>query len=60
VLGVDYHDTFAPTARITSVRALMQIAVQHDLVVHQLDVKLLIEMHLLTAKYLLINLKVLK
>ena len=39
MLGVDYHDTFAPTARITSVRTLMQIAVQHDLVVHQLDVK---------------------
>jgi len=39
VLGVDYHETFAPTARITSVRALIQVAVQHDLLVHQMDVK---------------------
>ena len=39
VPGVDYHETFAPTARITSVRALMQFAVQYDLVVHQMDVK---------------------
>ena len=39
VAGVDYHETFAPTARITSVRALMQIAVQYDFIVHQMDVK---------------------
>lgn len=39
VPGIDYHETFAPTARITSVRALMQIAVQYDLIVHQMDVK---------------------
>ena len=36
---VDYHETFAPTASITSVRALMQIAVQNDMIVHQMDVK---------------------
>jgi len=27
VQGIDYHETFAPTARITSVRVLLQIAV---------------------------------
>jgi len=39
VQGIDYHETFAPTARITSVRVLLQIAVQHNLIVHQMDVK---------------------
>ena len=39
--NVDYHETFSPTARrhITSVRMLMQLAVQDNLVVHQMDVK---------------------
>ena len=37
--GIDYNETFSPTANITSVRALMQIAVQNDLIVHQMDVK---------------------
>lgn len=37
--GIDYHETFAPTASITSVRARMQIAVQNNLIVHQMDVK---------------------
>ena len=36
---IDYHETFSPTARLTSVRMLMQLAVQGDLVVHQMDVK---------------------
>jgi hypothetical protein len=36
---VDYHETFSPTARITSIRTLMQLAVQHNLTVHQMDVK---------------------
>ena len=39
VHGRDYFDTFAPTAKMTSVRAIMQIAAQYDLVVHQMDVK---------------------
>ena len=38
--GVDFHETFSPTARITSIRTLMQIAVNYDLVIHQLDVKI--------------------
>ena len=39
VRGVDYNETFAPTANFTSVRCLMQIAAQHDLILHQMDVK---------------------
>lgn len=35
----DYHETFSPTARIASVRMLMQIAVQESLIIHQMDVK---------------------
>lgn len=37
--GIDYQETFAPTANMTSVRTLMQIAVQNDLIIHQMDVK---------------------
>jgi hypothetical protein len=36
---VDFSETFSPTARMTSIRMLMQLAVQHDLIVHQMDVK---------------------
>ena len=39
VPGIDYHETFPPTARISSVRMLMQLAVQEGTVVHQMDVK---------------------
>ena len=38
VQDIDYKDTFAPTARIVSIRMLMQIAVQNNYVVHQMDV----------------------
>ena len=37
--GVDYNETFAPTANLSSIRSLMQIAAQHDLILHQMDVK---------------------
>ena len=37
--GVDYHETFAPTANMTSVRILMQIAADQNLIIHQMDVK---------------------
>ena len=37
--GIDYQETFSPTADITSVRAFMQVAVQNNLIVHQMDVK---------------------
>ena len=30
VSGINYYETFSPTDRLTSIRVLMQIAVQHD------------------------------
>ena len=39
ILGVDYHETFAPTARMSSVRMLIQHAVQNNMHVRQRDVK---------------------
>lgn len=39
VEDLDYKETFAPTARMSSVRALMNIAVQEDFKIHQMDVK---------------------
>ena len=39
VQNVDYCETFSPTARMTSVRMLMDIAVQGNMIVHQMDVK---------------------
>ncbi len=32
IKDIDYHETFAPTANLTTVRALMQIAAKHDLI----------------------------
>ena len=37
--GVDYYETFSPTARMTSLRIMMQLAAEYNLCVHQLDVK---------------------
>ncbi|RXN12697.1 Retrovirus-related Pol poly from transposon TNT 1-94 [Labeo rohita] len=39
VPGIDYNETFSPTADMTSVRVLMQLAAQYDLELHQMDVK---------------------
>lgn len=39
VEGIDYKETFSPTASMTSVRMLIQEAAQDDLVLHQMDVK---------------------
>ena len=39
VPDIDYKETFCPTARITSIRMLLQIAMQQNLKVHQMDVK---------------------
>ena len=36
---VDYQETFAPTARMSTVRMLLQRTVQDDMVIHQMDVK---------------------
>ena len=39
VEGLDYSETFSPTANLTSLRMLMQLAAQHDLTLNQMDVK---------------------
>ena len=39
VHGVNYHETFSPTARLTSIRVLMNLAATEKLKVHQMDVK---------------------
>ena len=38
VRELDYHETFSPTARITSIRLLLQLAQQENLIIHQMDV----------------------
>ena len=40
VRGIDFQETFAPTSNLTSLRVLLQMAEQHDLVLHQMDVKI--------------------
>ena len=37
--GIDYFDTYAPVARITSIPVLIALASIYKLVVHQMDVK---------------------
>jgi hypothetical protein len=37
--GIDYHETFAPVARLPSLRALLSIACKDDLEIHQMDVR---------------------
>ena len=39
VQGIDYAETFSPTAKITSIRMMMQIAAQNNYYVNQMDVK---------------------
>ena len=39
VHGVDYDETFSPTTRFTSIRVLLQKAVNDSLYLHQMDVK---------------------
>lgn len=39
VPGVDYFDTFAPVAKLSSIRAVLAIAAARDLEVHQIDIK---------------------
>jgi hypothetical protein len=36
--GVDYHETFAPTVRVISIRALLALSAYNDWEVEQLDV----------------------
>lgn len=37
--GVNYEETFSPTASMTSIRVLAQKVAQDNLIVHQMDVK---------------------
>ncbi|GJZ56098.1 zinc finger, CCHC-type containing protein [Tanacetum coccineum] len=37
--GIDYFDTYAPVARITTIRLLLALASIYNLVIHQMDVK---------------------
>lgn len=37
--GIEFHDTFAPVARLSTIRTAVAIAVQNDLKIRQLDVK---------------------
>ncbi|GJS10359.1 zinc finger, CCHC-type containing protein [Tanacetum coccineum] len=37
--GIDYFDTYAKVARITTIKLLLALATIHNLVVHQMDVK---------------------
>ncbi|GJR36220.1 zinc finger, CCHC-type containing protein [Tanacetum coccineum] len=37
--GIDYFDTYAPVARISTIRLLIDMASIHNLIIHQMDVK---------------------
>ncbi|GJW78488.1 zinc finger, CCHC-type containing protein [Tanacetum coccineum] len=37
--GIDYFDSYAPVARITTIRLLLALAAIHNLLIHQMDVK---------------------
>ncbi|GJX29018.1 zinc finger, CCHC-type containing protein [Tanacetum coccineum] len=37
--GIDYFDTYAPVARISIIRLLIAMALIHNLIIHQMDVK---------------------
>ena len=39
IKDIDFTETFSPTAKLTSIRILIQLAVNQNLKLHQLDVK---------------------
>ena len=38
ISGLDFNETFAPTARLTTIRLLMQIVVECNMYIHKMDV----------------------
>ncbi|GJU82944.1 zinc finger, CCHC-type containing protein [Tanacetum coccineum] len=38
--GIDYFDTYAPVAHISTIRLLIAMALIHNLIIHQIDVKI--------------------
>ena len=39
IYGKDYRETFAPMTSMASIRLLLQVAVQYDLLIHHMNVK---------------------
>jgi hypothetical protein len=39
VEGVDYFDTYAPVAKLASIRTILALAARNDLELHQVDIK---------------------
>ena len=39
IKDINFKDTFAPTANLNSIKMLLQVALQYDLIIHQMDVK---------------------
>jgi hypothetical protein len=37
--GVDYFDTYAPVAKLASIRVVLALAMRYDFEIHQVDVK---------------------
>ncbi|MEX5533457.1 reverse transcriptase domain-containing protein, partial [Pseudomonas syringae] len=37
--GIDYTETFAPVARLEAIRLLISFSVNHNIILHQMDVK---------------------
>ena len=60
IADIDYQETLAPTARMSSVRMLLQKAVQNDMITHQMDVKTAYLNAPITVTYIWNNRKVLK
>ena len=39
VPGIDYFDTYAPVARLSSIRTILALAARNDMELHQIDIK---------------------